>query len=126
MRWNLEAYLIKYREDKRMFEYLDGDILKVSILLLILLLFSLGAVYYALRESKRGKLALKESKPSSLQNIRLYTQDGTLLESMDGVYMVHWDINIYIIYEKEGEEFIKRVDKGDNMLLVATDVVDSK
>lgn len=58
----------------------------------------------------------KEEEPSPRQNIKLYTENGTLIESFDGVYMVRWDTNIYFIYEEEGGRVIQRIDKGANML----------
>lgn len=94
-----------------------------QLLIVILGSFAIGSAYYAYRESKIEQSDLKEKKPSPLKNIKLYTESGDLIESFEGVHMVHWDTNIYLLYDEEGGNLIQRIDKGENMLLTATNVV---
>ena len=45
----------------------------------------------------------KQTKP--LQDVKLYTEAGVLIENYSGVYLSHWDTNIYHLYTKEGGDF---------------------
>lgn len=62
----------------------------------------------------------EQAKP--LQDVKIYTEEGKLIESYDGVYLSHWDKNIYHLYTKEGGDLIIRIDKAANMMLTAQDV----
>jgi len=62
----------------------------------------------------------KEVKP--LKVVKLFTEDGTLLEIYNGVHMERWDTNVYFIYTKEDGELITRIDKGANMMLISENV----
>jgi len=66
----------------------------------------------------------KQTKP--LQDVELYTEAGVLIESYSGVYLSHWDTNIYHLYTKEGGDFITRIDKGANMMLISCDTSSSR
>ena len=50
-------------------------------------------------------------------DIKLYLEDGTVFFEEEYVNIVHWDNNIYIVYDKDNN-FKMRFHKGDNMLLV--------
>ena len=70
------------------------------------------------------KVIPEQTKP--LQDVKIFTEEGKLIESYDGVYLSHWDRNIYNIYTKEGGNLIIRVDKGANMMLTSQDTLSRK
>ena len=71
-------------------------------------------------EDADKKVIDEQVKP--LKDVKLFTEDGTLIESYNGVYLSHRDKNIYHIYTKEDGDLIVRIDKGANMMLTAQDV----
>jgi len=56
-------------------------------------------------------------KEINFYDITLYLEDGTIFLEEEYVDIVHWDDNIYIVYDKDNN-FKMRFHKGDNMLLV--------
>ena len=54
------------------------------------------------------------------KDVTLYTQDAKLIKEYKGVYLSRWDRNIYHIYKNsDATEYMERIDKGENMLLVS-------
>ena len=71
-------------------------------------------------------LEVTYEQPKPLQDVKIYSEEGKLIESYNSVYLSHWDKNIYNIYTKEGGDFIIRVDKGANMMLTSQDTLNQK
>lgn len=71
-------------------------------------------------ESKSKDIDPKKKKP--LKVVKLYNEDGTLLQNYEGVYLSHFDTNIYHLYTEEGGRLIIRLDIGANMLLTSENV----
>ncbi len=67
-----------------------------------------------------------DKQTKALQDVKLYTESGVLIENYSGVYLSHWDTNIYHLYTKEGGDFITRIDKGANMMLISHDISSNK
>ena len=67
------------------------------------------------------KIKIKEiedkKQKRSYYDLKLYLDNGTLFMEEKKVCVVHWDKNIYILYDEENNH-IKRFHKGNNMLLI--------
>ena len=59
----------------------------------------------------------EDTKEINFYDLKLYFEDGSIFLEEKNVRVVHWDRNIYIVYDKDNN-FKIRFHKGNNMLLV--------
>lgn len=80
-----------------------------------------GINYFVYRSKKNADME-KEEKTAPLKIVKLYSGDGVLIKSFDGVYIKRWDTKIYNLYTKKGGEHIIKLEIGENMLLTSENV----
>jgi len=72
----------------------------------------------------KEELSEVPQKPEPLKVVNIYDEKGVVIKTIKGVYITHWDTNIYII-EDENNEYMMRLNISNNMMLVTHNVGDS-
>jgi len=67
---------------------------------------------------------LANASKTPLKTVKLYTSDGKLLQTYEGVYIKRWEARIYNLYTKKDGKHIIKLDIGGNMLLTSENVQD--
>ncbi len=80
-----------------------------------------GINYFIYRSKKNAEMK-EEDRTAPLKNIKLYSGEGVLIKSFDGVYIKRWDTKIYNLYTKKGGEHIIKLEIGENMLLTSENI----
>jgi len=94
-----------------------------GIFFIVVIGFIFSVFFTIYKHEKNLSSSMKKNEtPAPLKTVKLFTEDGTLLETYTGVCLEHWGKNIYNIYTKNGGEFIIRIDKGANMLLTSENI----
>jgi len=91
------------------------------LVILMFMIFVLGITYLVYKGKKKTDIK-KIDKMGTLKNIKLYSGEGVLIKSYDGVYIERWDTKIYNLYAKKGGEHIIKLEIGENMLLTSENV----
>ena len=97
--------------------------MELALILIGLLAFfavgtSIGTPFFSMEQKEELK---NEKIPLPKKIVKLISENGDILLEYTDVYLDHWDKSIYYLsyeYEYEYNRFL-RIDKGENMLLLA-------
>lgn len=92
----------------------------------VLLIITLSVIYvgYMMIEmyKREGFGCNFEQEVTPLKTVKLYCENGKLLQTYKSVYLSHSDTNIYNLYTKKGGKHILMLKIGANMLLTAEEI----
>ena len=83
-----------------------------------------GATFLAFKSKKQANAKKEYDSTAPLKIVKLYTSEGKLLRTYEGVYIKRWEARIYNLYSKKDGEHIIKLDISNNMLLTSENIQD--